>query len=119
MIEYIDTLLKFTWGHWQREGASIVSGYPSMDVSQMINNGGRGTGLNIDENPEAEYLDKLIVTLPKNQIKSLKARYIWCWPNYEAAKTFKVPVSTYSDRLNRAHDRLDAMIKRDNIFNWR
>ena len=119
MIDYIESLLKFTWGHWQREGRSVVSGYPSMDVSQMINNGGSGTGLNIDENPEAEYLDKLILQLPRNQIKALKLRYIQCSPNYEAAGRLKIPVSTYSDRLNRAHKGLDDLIHKNNPFNWR
>ena len=119
LIKYIDRLLEFQWGHWQREGGAVVAGYPKMDVSQMINNGGRGTGLNIDRNEEAEYINKLILQLNKHQIRALKRRYIWMIPDYLAAKDLHTNVKTYRSRIYRAHDRLNGLVQENNQFNWR
>lgn len=119
MIKYVDKLLTFTWGHWQRKGSSVISSYPSMDVSQTLNTGGRGTGLNIDRNMEAEYLEKIILTLPRNQIRSLKARYVWCDPDWYAAEKFKIGESTHRDRVYKAQENIHNYLQDSNPFDWR
>jgi len=118
MIKYIDYLLDKVWSEWQHEGSACSLGYPSQDASAAIKAGGNGTGLNIERNPQAEYLDKLILRLTKIQIKSIKIRYLYGYPDWYVADKFKIPESTHRNRIYKAHENISNFLIEENPFNW-